>query len=129
MSQEIPQVVRAFIAQNIESAELLETLLLVHSAPEREWSPDDVARAIYSVPAAAIRRLEQLVELRLAARAGTGDANPAYRYAPGTAELARQVDALAAAYRANRVAVINLVYATPPDPLRSFADAFKLRKD
>ena len=128
MSQaEIPQVVRAFIAQNIESAELLETLLLVHSAPEREWSPDDVARSIYSVPASAIRRLEQLVALRMAARAG--DADPAYRYAPGTADLARQVDALAAAYRANRVGVINLVYATPPDPLRSFADAFKLRKD
>jgi hypothetical protein len=124
---DIPQVVRAFIAQNIESAELLETLLLVHSAPGREWTPEDVARSIYSVPAAAIRRLEQLVALRLAASTGTADA--AYRYAPGTPELAEQVDALAAAYRANRVAVINLVYAPPPDPLRSFADAFKLRKD
>lgn len=129
MSQaDIPQVVRAFIAQNIESAELLETLLLVHSAPERQWTPDDVARSIYTVPASAIRRLEQLVALRLAARAA-GDADPAYRYAPGTPEQARQVDALATAYRANRVAVINLVYASPPDPLRSFADAFKLRKD
>ncbi|HEX6040651.1 hypothetical protein [Longimicrobium sp.] len=126
MSQaDIPQVVRAFIAQNIESAELLETLLLVHSAPQREWTPDDVARSIYTVPASAIRRLEQLVALGLAAR-GAGEA---YRYAPGTPEQARHVDALAAAYRANRVAVINLVYATPPDPLRSFADAFKLRKD
>lgn len=129
MSQaDIPQVVRAFVAQNIESAELLETLLLVHSAPGRDWTPDDVARSIYTVPASAIRRLEQLVALGLSAR-GPGDTDPGYRYAPASPDLARQVDALAAAYRANRVAVINLVYATPPDPLRSFADAFKLRKD
>lgn len=124
---DIPQAVRAFIAQNIESAELLETLLLVHSAPDREWTPEDVARSIYTVPAGATRRLEQLVEMQLVW--STGAADPAYRYAPGTPALAGQVDALAAAYRANRVAVINLVYAPPPDPLRSFADAFKLRKD
>ena len=128
MSQaDIPQVVRAFIAQNIESAELLETLLLVHSAPGREWTPEDVARSIYTVPASATRRLEQLVAMRLAQSNGAAD--PAYRYAPGSAALADDVAALAAAYRANRVGVINLVYAPPPDPLRSFADAFKLRKD
>jgi hypothetical protein len=124
---EIPQVVRAFIAQNIESAELLETLLLVHSDPQRAWTPEDVARSIYTVAASATRRLEQLAAMNLAL--STGAADPAYRYAPGTPALAEQVNALAAAYRANRVAVINLVYATPPDPLRSFADAFKLRKD
>lgn len=128
MSQaDISQVVRAFIAQNIESAELLETLLLVHSAPEREWRPEDIARSIYTVPASATRRLEQLVALDLVSSNGAAD--PAYRYAPGSTSLREQVDALATAYRANRVAVINLVYATPPDPLRSFADAFKLRKD
>lgn len=128
MSQaEIPDVVRAFVAQNIESAELLETLLLVHSGADREWSPEEVARSIYTVPASATRRMEQLVEMRLAS--SSGGANPAYRFAPGTPTLREQVDALAAAYRANRVAVINLIYNRPPDPLRSFADAFKLRKD
>jgi hypothetical protein len=124
---DIPEGVRAFIAQNIESAELLETLLLVHSGPDRAWTPDEVARSIYTVPAGATRRLEQLVRMGLAT--SSGDADPAYRYAPGFPALAGQVDALAAAYRANRVGVINLVYAPPPDPLRSFADAFKLRKD
>ncbi|HEV3050905.1 MAG TPA: hypothetical protein VGX50_11370 [Longimicrobium sp.] len=128
MSQpEIPDIVRRFIAQHIDSAELLETLLLVHSAPGREWSPDEVARSIYTVPAGATRRLEQLVSMGLASSTGTG--NPAYRYAPSSASLAEQVDALAAAYRAQRVAVINLIFNKPPDPLRSFADAFKLRKD
>jgi hypothetical protein len=124
---DIPEGVRAFVAQNIESAELLETLLLVHSGPDRDWTPDEVARSIYTVPAGATRRLEQLTGMDLVRSSGTAD--PSYRYAPGTSALAAQVDALAAAYRAQRVAVINLVYARPPDPLRSFADAFKLRKD
>ena len=128
MSQaEIPDVVRSFVAQHVDSAELLETLLLVYSDPAREWTPEEVARSIYTVPAGATRRLEQLVEMGLATSSGAAD--PAYRYAPARPALAAQVDALADAYRRARVAVINLIYNKPPDPLRSFADAFKLRKD
>lgn len=128
MSQtEIPDVVRSFVAQHIDSAELLETLLLVHSDPARAWTPEVVARSIYTVPAGATRRLEQMVEMGLATSNGAAD--PAYRYAPSRPALSAQVDALAQAYRTGRVAVINLIYNKPPDPLRSFADAFKLRKN
>ncbi|HEX8321438.1 hypothetical protein [Longimicrobium sp.] len=126
MSEAIPDVVRAFIAHNIESAELLETLLLIHSQPEQDWSPEDVARSIYTVPAGATRRLEQLVGIGLATSNGGG--TPVYRYHPSSPRLRDEVNALAAAYRQNRVAVINLIYNQPPDPVRSFADAFKLRK-
>ncbi len=128
MSQgEIAGHIRAFVDQNIDSAELLETLLLVHSGGERQWTPEEVARTIYTVPAGATRRLEQLVEMRLLS--SSGGANPAYRFAPATASLRSQVDDLAAAYRANRVGVIKLVYTRSEDPLRSFSDAFRLRKD
>ncbi|HEX2207310.1 MAG TPA: hypothetical protein VHG93_06480 [Longimicrobium sp.] len=128
MSQaDIPETVRSFVAQHIDSAELLETLLLVHSDAARAWTPDEVARSIYTVPAGATRRLEQLVSMGLAASNNAPD--PAYRYAPSRPALAEQVDALAEAYRRARVPVINLIYNKPPDPLRSFADAFKLRKD
>lgn len=123
----IPEIVRSFIARRIESAELLETLLLLHSEPEREWGPDEVARSIYTVPASATRRLEQLVEMGLAASNDT--TNPRYRFSPENAGLAGEVDALADAYRKQRVAVINLIYSQPADPVRSFADAFKLRRD
>ena len=126
MSQaQIPESVRAFVAQHIDSAELLETLLLVHSGGEREWGPEEVARTIYTVPAGATRRLEQLVQMGLAS--SNGAMNPAYRFAPASAARRAQVDELAAAYRVNRVGVINLIYNRPPDPLRSFSDAFKLR--
>ena len=119
--------VRAFVGQHIDSAELLETLLLVHSGGEREWTPEQVAQSIYTVPAGATRRLEQLVDMGLVS--SNGAMNPAYRFAPASAALRGQVDDLAAAYRANRVGVINLIYDRAADPLRSFSDAFKLRRD
>jgi hypothetical protein len=118
--------VRAFVDQHIDSAELLETLLLVHSGGEREWTPEQVAQSIYTVPAGATRRLEQLVDMGLVS--SNGAMNPAYRFAPSTAELRGQVDDLAAAYKGNRVAVINLIYDRAADPLRSFSDAFKVRR-
>jgi hypothetical protein len=118
--------VRAFVDHHIDSAELLETLLLVHSGGEREWTPEQVAQSIYTVPAGATRRLEQLVDMGLVS--SNGAMNPAYRFAPATAALRGQVDDLAAAYRANRVGVINLIYDRAADPLRSFSDAFKLRR-
>jgi hypothetical protein len=125
--RDIPEGVRAFVDQWIDSAELLETLLLVHSGGEREWTPEQVAKSIYTVPAGALRRLEQLVEMGLAS--SNGAMNPAYRFAPATAALRGQVNELAAAYRINRVGVINLIYERSADPLRSFSDAFRLRKD
>jgi hypothetical protein len=124
---QIPPQVRAFVAQNIDSAELLETLLLVHSGGEREWTPEQVAQSIYTVPAGATRRLEQLVDMGLAS--SNGAMNPAYRFAPSNAALRGQVDELSAAYRANRVGVINLIYERAANPLRSFSDAFKVRRD
>ena len=124
---EIPDGVRKFIAQNLESAELLETLLLIHSQPDRDWAPEEVAQAIYTVPAGATRRLEQLVAIGLAS--ATGVSLPRYRYKPATARLQQDVDALAATYRLHRVAVVNLIYAQASDPAQSFADAFRLRKD
>lgn len=126
MSQaQISEHVRAFVDQYIDSAELLETLLLLHSGGDREWTPEQVAQSIYTVPAGAIRRLEQLVEMGLVSSNGT--MNPAYRFAPSTAALRGQVDDLAGAYKANRVGVINLIYDRAADPLRSFSDAFRVR--
>ncbi|HEX8361692.1 MAG TPA: hypothetical protein VF613_16365 [Longimicrobium sp.] len=123
----IPDEVRRLIAERIASAEMLEILLLLEREPERGWTADEVSRQVFTVPAAAIGSLEGLVAQGLAA--SDGAANPTYRYAPASGEIRQQVTALAAAYRASRVAVIQLVFAKPADPLRSFADAFRVRRD
>ena len=39
------------------------------------------------------------------------------------------ISALAKAYSERHVAVFTLIFSRPVDPIQSFADAFKLRKD
>ena len=70
---------------------------------------------------------EQLAEL---ARRGFVAANgepPRYRYAPDGSEKERLMNELARSYTERRVTVIKQIFAPRHDPVRSFADAFKLR--
>jgi hypothetical protein len=124
-SGELSPEVRRFIAERIHAAEQLEILLLLHRSPDRDWTATDVSQAIYTVPAAATMRLESLVAAGFVS--SSGEADPRYRYEPQDEGLGSQVDVLAEAYNADRVAVIKLIFTQPPDPLQSFADAFKLR--
>ena len=44
-------------------------------------------------------------------------------------DLHRAVAGLAREYAARRVTVIGLIFSKPVDKIRSFADAFRLRRD
>lgn len=121
----IPPEVRRFIAEHIDAAEQLEILLLLYRNPERGWKAQEVSQAIYTVPASATMRLEGLLSAGFLS--STGGADPQYRYAPRNDELGRGVESLAKAYSMDRVSLIKLIFAQPPDPVQSFADAFRLR--
>jgi hypothetical protein len=63
------------------------------------------------------------------------DAHPAarqrrrvYRYAPATAELEASVDGLAESYAKYRVAVVALIFSKPSERVRTFSDAFRIRR-
>lgn len=117
--------VRRFIADHIDNAERLEILLLLHRQPEKRWRALEVSREVFTVPASATLRLEGLVAAGFAA--STGESDPEYHYSPRAPQLAEGVEALAAAYRADRVSVIKCIFNKGPDPVQSFADAFRLR--
>jgi hypothetical protein len=121
----IPPDVQRFIAENIEAAEQLDILLLLYRHPERSYTALEVSQAVFTVASAATLRLEGLVARGLLVSSGGED--PAYRYQPSSPELARQADQLAAVYQTNRVGVIQFLFARPPDPLQTFADAFRLK--
>jgi hypothetical protein len=123
--QALSPEVRQFLTDHIDSAEQLEILLLLHRDPDRRWTAQEVSQAIYTVPASALMRLEGLVSLGFAA--SSGGADPTYVFEPRDQELRARVKALAEAYRKDRVSVIKLIFTRPPDPLQSFADAFRLR--
>jgi hypothetical protein len=121
----IPERVRALILRDINSVEQLEALLLLRGAPDRSWSPEDVAGELRTHPHSAGLRLADLAKGRLVEEAEPGR----FRYAPSTLQVARDVDALADAYAKRRVSVISAIFSKPSEAVRSFSDAFRLRGD
>ena len=120
----LPDDVRQFLHQNIDSVEQLEVLLLLWRTPERGWSSEEVATAIYSHPSSIVRRLTLLLGQRLLREREPG----CYQYAPHTAELHETVTRVDHMYRERRVAVITLIASKPIETVRAFSDAFRIRK-
>lgn len=121
----IPRDVQQFVAETIDRAEQLDILLLLYRSPERAFTAEEVSQAVFTVPTSATMRLEGLVARGLLS--SSGEANPAYRYSPDSERTATRMDQLAAAYMRDRVGIIKLIFSTPPDPLETFANAFKLK--
>jgi hypothetical protein len=119
----VPAPVRRFIAGHIESVGQLEVLLLLRAAADKEWTTDEVARAVVTQPASAEGWLEMLRANGLLARA-----DGRFRYSPPSAEVERAIDDLAESYAKYRVAVIGLIFSKPSEHVRDFPEAFRLRR-
>lgn len=111
----------AFIEGAIPSVWALETLLLLRRSPTASWTPETlVAELRASAPLVndCLRRLQQ---------AGLAmEAEGTFRYAPASPRLRALCDGLEAAYRERPVAVVNTITSMRPDPLKGFADSFRL---
>jgi hypothetical protein len=127
MADEFPDDVQRFLAEHISSVAQLEVLLLVRGEPEREWTAAEVAKSLYTASDVVADQLAELERRRLLAVSDGSD--PRYRYWPASPELAGHVDRLDALYHERRVAVITFIYSQPLDKVRTFADAFRIRKD
>lgn len=123
---DIPAEVRQFLAGHIQSLSGLESLLLLHKEPGRGWLAADVARELRVDPKWVETELDTFCRKGLVSR---GDQNPPqFFYAPASRELESAVDLLARIYPERRVTIIQLIFAPPVDPIKTFADAFNLRK-
>ena len=124
---ELSGEVRHLIARHVTTMEQVEVLLLLQRAPERALSPDEIRAELRLQPSApAPATLAGLQDGGLVEREG---AHPArYRYAPANDALRRAVELLATAYNERPVTLIRLIYERP-NPVQSFADAFRIRGD
>ena len=126
-TDDISKEVKRFISDHIDSVEALEVLLLLRDYPNREWSAEEVSRELYTQTESAAKRLAELQSINLLA--ATGGPSLLYRYSPDTGELDRTVSELSKAYKERRVTVIGLIFSSPSDKIRTFADAFKIKRD
>jgi hypothetical protein len=121
---EVPEPVRRFIVEAIDSVPELEALLLLRAHRDRAWSPEAAGARLYvSLPVATH------VLTALAGRGLLVADDEGFRYAPSRPELETVVGDLAAAYSSQLIAVTRLIHAKPAPSVLQFADAFRLRKE
>jgi len=123
----IPNDVRRFILESVDSIAQLEALLLLRGNPNDEWDAQKVAQRLYINEQEATSLLARLSAGGLIAF--SNDKPPLYRYQPASDDLALIVERLAEIYSKHLVPVTNLVHSKPRTRVREFADAFDLRKD
>jgi hypothetical protein len=126
VTDDFPPELKQFIAQNVESLAQLETLLLFHRDPQREWSSAELARELYISTDMCEGIVADLERGRLAGRSESGDR---HRFHVDDATVQRLVDQLAQYYRERRVAVITELYSKSTSKVQTFADAFRLRRE
>ena len=121
---------QAFLRDKILSYEQLQTLLLLRSRRDEDFSPESVAGVLHVPEEVAEEVLDHLCSQNLLdVQFGTG--SRLFSYGPGSVALAGVVDELAESYDFNRLTVINLMNANAFERMRTqalntFASAFIL---
>lgn len=121
---EVPERVRRFIVDAIDSVPELEALLLLRAQSERSWSPEAAGARLYvSLPVATH------VLSALAARGLLVQQGDEFRYAPFNPDLESVIADVATSYSRQLIAVTRLIHGKPAASVLQFADAFRLRKE
>lgn len=119
----LPSDVESFISYCIDSVEQVEILLLLSAERERHWTIDDLSKHLRSSRRSVGLRLSSLVAHGLVARSGMS-----FYYAAADHDDAL-VKRLAEVYTQRRNSVIRRIFMDRQDPMRTFADAFRIRED
>jgi DNA-binding HxlR family transcriptional regulator len=125
--EKLPTQVIDFIAGYIDTALQLEILLLLRNHAERSWTATEIDAELRINQEWVASQLGELCRCGLLRC--TQDGAPTYQYGPTDPKVASAITALASWHATHRVAIISMIYSKPADKLRSFADAFRLRKD
>ena len=116
-----------FLQTSVPSVDAAELLLLLAHDPARWWSAAGIVPALKPAPvteADVTRTLEGFLARGLIAQG----ADKRVQYHPANEELEGYVRTLGQAYSERPVTLIRVIYALRDSKIRSFADAFKLRK-
>ena len=119
----VPDRIRDFILKHIDSVAQIEALLLVRSNPQERWDVSQISARLYASETEVAEALDRLCGaglLRLD--------NDIYRFEGVSPENAALIQELLTLYARHLIPVTNIVHAKPRR-IRSFADAFRFRKD
>jgi|GEM_PF-598997 len=126
MSEEwVRKAVDQFIIQEIDSVPHLEALLLVWNTRPKQWTVEEMAKALYVPPSTAQAILQELARKNLIA----ADANPErFGFHSATEETETLMRAVDEIYRRELVRISQMIHAKVPASVREFARAFRFTK-
>lgn len=113
-----------FVGKAFRSVWHMELLLLLYQEPRQAWWIDALARELRASTAVVSQSLDALMAVGLVA----ADRSQAYCFQANSAELAAMADGLIDLYNRKPRAVLRAIFAERRDRIRTFADAFRLRK-
>src|SRR6185436_3521702 len=105
-----------FLQACVPSVQAAELLLQIAAGPEAEVRPRDAGEA-------------KILQAFHAGGLVMASVDQAYQYRPANGTLQRHVQTLGKAYEERPVTLIRIIYALRDSKIRSFADAFRVRKD
>ena len=104
-----------FLQSSVPTVQAAELLLLLFADPATAFRPKDAGEA-------------KLLQSFHAAGLVMASVDQAYQYRPASEALQAHVAMLAKAYEERPVTLIRIIYALRDSKIRSFADAFRMRK-
>jgi hypothetical protein len=120
----IPDHIREFIGSTVKSIWSLEALLLLRVSGDKIWT----AAALSIELRGAVQLAQDILDGFLRAGILTRD-DAGYRYAPADRRVEGLIDELAKLNVAYPLAVAKEVIRAPNDKIRTFVDAFRIKKD
>ena len=115
-----------FILDQIDSVPHLEALLLLWNQRPKNWSVDEMAKALFVSPGSAREILQNLTRRRLIAP--DPSAADAYFY-EASPEKDRLIGMVNATYKRELIRLSNLIHSKPSAAIREFAKAFRFKKE
>ncbi|MGE3974732.1 MAG: hypothetical protein AB7F59_09420 [Bdellovibrionales bacterium] len=124
--KDIPSEVKEFLTKNIDSIGKLEILIFLATHQGKTWTSHEINQELRGNDLSTEKQLSQLVALKVVAAKPTSPVSYIYDASPSDHVV---IEKLMAAYGTFRTRVITLIYEKPSEALKTFADAFKFRKD
>ena len=117
----IPEDIRQFLLQNVDTIAQWEGLLLIRSTPGQAWSAEILARRLYIDKTESEKLLEHL--------RGQGFLTAEGMYQSKAGDIEALIDRAAGLYKEYLIPITHLIHSKPKTRIQGFADAFRLRKD
>ncbi|NBO18987.1 MAG: MarR family transcriptional regulator [Proteobacteria bacterium] len=122
----IPDDIKQFILQYIDSIAQWEALLILRNDPDRLWTIEDLAARLYTTPQETARLIERLMAGGFLQLSQSNPPQYQYNYIE---PLDVMVGRMAELYKQYLIPITHLIHSKSKSRIQAFADAFRLRKD